>query len=190
MLLPRGSAAVRWPRSDREGRKLQSEERPVLCPSPRPPRAPANTLRSPLLRSLSPLGWQKPLTICKDIWTPSALLCADAPPATYRGAAGNSGAHRLEESSQGHPAPAPGTASLPFLLDLRLRRLFDLHLSWLLSPPDPLLVPNTDAMAETREVEPDRNPFLTSLTFPAPAAAAAAPAKGLRFCKPGSWLTF
>lgn len=75
-----------------------------------------------------------------------------------------------------HPArgAARKAASLPFLLDRRRRRLLDLHLSWPLSPPDALLVPRTDAMAEPRRAARARNPVSNTLSFAAPAAAAKA----------------
>lgn len=52
------------------------------------------------------------------------------------------------ESCSGHQSARTESESfLPFLLDLLLLLLLDLHLSWLLSPPDPLpLLPRTDAM--------------------------------------------
>lgn len=52
------------------------------------------------------------------------------------------------ESCSGHQSARTKSESfLPFLLDLLLLLLLDLHLSWLFSPPDPLpLLPRTDAM--------------------------------------------
>lgn len=139
---------------------------PVPAPTPPANPAPSRAVRSPgslhppPTPFLSPRSRQEPPGPPQRDANSGALLGADPPSPP-----------KVEPREQADPTPGVGersaetaqkAGSLPFLLDRR-RLLWDLHLSWPLSPPPaPLLVPRTEAMARDAAARAGRDPVPSS----------------------------
>lgn len=165
--LPAGQWGLRGPETRGVHRELLAALAP-LHPGP--------SNMSPRGCSLSPLGTRRPQTFPRDLNSRAPcterlprqhpkvkLLTTDKPGDPRRGRGGEAGGGETGggEAGGGGCRGRRATRSLPFRLDLRRLLLLDLHLSWLLSPPEPLPLPRTEAMAETQARSPEPPPSCT-----------------------------